>query len=117
MLRKILSCALALALVALPAHAAKVSATSTSASVSLGARTSLLVVNCGTTTGCTSANKVYVKFFRCGETVAAITATETDERIIRLEPGESVSATSTGWCGFSYITAAAETATVKYWAQ
>ena len=123
--KKTLALLLALLALALPVWAAKVDATATSASVTFASkRTTVLIVNCGTgPSGCISANKVFVRVFGCNETIAATTAVDNVEAIFRLEPGESISKGpltglgSPGWCGFSYITAGGETATIKYTAQ
>lgn len=88
------------------------SVTSTATTVTLSTPSSeVLLVN-----DVTSANEFYARLFACGDTAAAATTSSP----IRLEPGESVSLThnprnqrGTGWCGYSLVTAAAETATAR----
>ena len=69
-----------------------------------------------------SANEVYIRLYHCGDTISAVT---TATAKLLYEPGESESFTfnsrsaigSQGFCGFSAITAAGETATIRYAAQ
>jgi hypothetical protein len=118
--------ALTFALLALPLFAEVVgdqglSVTSTSATVTLTqAASSVRLIN-----NSTSANKLFARLFWCGEASAAATTSSP----IRIEPGESIGftfnarteatapGTSWGYCAFSYVTAAAETATLRYLAK
>lgn len=62
-----------------------------------------------------SANELYARVFWCGETAAAATTASP----IRLEPGDSITLThgptdgGSGYCAYSVVTAAAETATAR----
>jgi hypothetical protein len=123
-MRKAITCALTLALLALPLFAEvggspAISVTSTSATVTLPqAASSVRLIN-----NSSSANKLFARLFVCGEATAAAVA---DVSPIRIEPGESFGytfngrtegtapGTSWGYCAFSYVTAAAETATLRY---
>jgi len=76
------------------------------------ARSSVLLMN-----KATSANRLYARLFWCGETAAAATTASP----ILLEPGSSVTythnkntETGLGYCGFSAITAAGETASLRW---
>lgn len=85
-------------------------------------KTSLTLIN-----DAASANELYARVFHCGDTPAAATTASP----IRLEPGESVTfnfaggpeaqgaglSSSVGYCAFSYIAAATETATLRYLAK
>lgn len=97
-----------------------ISVTSTSATTTFTVRVSTVcLINCATAgpTGCSSANKLFARIFTTTETPAAATTSSP----IRLEPGESVclshptsrSQSGSGWLAVSYVTAAAETATLK----
>jgi hypothetical protein len=93
-----------------------VSVTSTSTTVTLTrAAQSLTLIN-----DAASANEIYARVFWCGEATGAATTSSS----IRLEPGESVSYTyrageggNGAYCAFSHITAAGETATLRYQAK
>lgn len=116
-MRRVLAC---LMLLCSPAMAevlgsSSVSSTSTSAPVQFArAVTDLTIIN-----DTASANESFMRVFWCGEPIAAATTSSP----IRLEPGESVSlkygpgegaGVGTGYCGFTHITNAAETATLRY---
>lgn len=94
-----------------------ISVTSTSATTSFTTpMSSLRLIN-----DSASANELYARVFRCGETSGAATTSSP----IRLEPGESVGFTYSGttekvggiqvngYCATSYITAAGETAILR----
>ena len=96
------------------------SVTSTTQSVTFtGARTSLLIKNDDAT------NEVYYRVFACGETISAATTASGKE----LKAGETLRAVyngtservgglpARGYCGFSIICAAAETASVRWLAK
>lgn len=93
-------------------HGSSVSVTSTSATTSFTyARTSIWIKNDDA-----SANELYFRLFHCGDTAAAATTSS-----IRLDPGEAVtfehdarSEAGLGYCALTYVTAAAETATLRY---
>lgn len=101
---------------------AAISVTSTSATTALSRPAGDLTLISDTT----SANELYARVFHCGDNVAAATTSSP----IRLEPGESVSfsfrtqgegdpatLSAPGYCAFTVITAAAETATLRYLAK
>ncbi|HKQ02670.1 MAG TPA: hypothetical protein VJ735_20295 [Actinomycetes bacterium] len=89
-----------------------ISVTSTSATTTFtNAVSELTVIN-----DTASANELYARVFWCGEASAAATTSGP----IRLEPGEFVNLkhnprteTGIGYCAVSYVTAAAETATMR----
>jgi hypothetical protein len=96
--------------------APSISVTSTSATVTLtrGCR-SLTLIN-----DSASANELYTRVFWCGETTGAATTSSP----VRLEPGESVTFNwengeggNGGYCAFAAVTAATETATMRYLAK
>lgn len=63
-----------------------------------------------------SANEVYIRVFKTGETTGAATTSSP----LRLEPGEAASlpsADSQLWSAFSYVCATGETATLRYLAE
>ena len=97
-----------------------VSVTSTSATVSISPGvTSLTLVN-----DAASANELYARVFWCGEPTAASVAADSSTPI-RLQPGESIGfkynsqsegagSSGAGYCAFSHVAAAAETATLRW---
>jgi len=91
------------------------SVTSTSQSVTFSSKRSSVIIQNDDAT-----NEVYVRLFVCGETISAATTTSGKELKATEKASYSFNSRSEagiGYCGFSIVCAAAETASVRWQAK